>query len=93
MQRVVEATWPVSIRLLLLLLADVDRPPHRKVDADVLIRDVVYLSANLVSARLAALRLVRARIGLHIDALDRVLKVNVGKIDASNAVVMLARWN
>jgi hypothetical protein len=92
-KRIVEAAGSITIWFFLLLLTDIYGPPEREVNVDVVVRDVNDLGTDIVTTRLSALSLIGTRVSLHINALNRVIKVNIREGDAANAVVVLTRWN
>ena len=80
-ERIGHAAWASAVRLLHLLRADVDVPPHREVDLDVLVEDVGDFG------RLARDSVVGVR--FDVQGLEWILEVNVPKGDVSNAVMRL----
>ena len=85
LQWVKHAARPVSrVRLLLLLKADVDTPPDRFMDLQILVKDIRNLTAGSRPHCFSMTRIV-----LNIDSLEGVVERVIRECDITNAIVSI----
>ena len=87
LERVEQAAWASSMRLVLLLRTDVNGPPNRFMHHDILVVDV-----SRFTARARKHRFCHTRVVLHIYRLEWVIERVVCEGDVADAGVIIA-WD